>query len=72
MSIAKKCDLCGALYVPYSFMKKDEKQPNGFMFLNIDTVQHYWPHQVKDTCPECMTALQNFIKERGEINGRNL
>lgn len=35
MAIAKKCDICGSFYENYN-MKDSEKNPKGFMLVNLD------------------------------------
>ena len=61
MAVAKKCDICGAFYETYN-ESKDERKPNGFMTLNIDSKQHYWSHEAVDCCPKCMESILNNIE----------
>ena len=50
MAIAKKCDICGKLYEEYN-TKRDKKNTNGFMFLNLLDNQNYFEHDPYDCCP---------------------
>ena len=63
MAIAKKCDICGKLYEEYN-TKRDKKNTNGFMFLNLLDNQNYFEHG-----PECMTSIRNCINALGEKKG---
>ena len=65
MGRAKQCDICGGFYTPYN-MKKDSKNVNGFMFVNIDCDQQYFEHTAVDCCPECMSKIQKYIEEMKE------
>lgn len=60
MAIAKKCDICGKLYEEYN-TKRDKKNTNGFMFLNLLDNQNYYDHDPYDCCPECMTSIRNHV-----------
>ena len=66
MSLAKTCDVCGKLYEYYS-------GKNG---LSINCVNARGvincTARTYDCCPECMKALEKFIKERRLTNGRSL
>lgn len=62
MATAKKCDICGRLYEVYN-TKNDEKNPNGFVYINIDEYQKYFTHHAKDCCPECMDKIKNFVNK---------
>lgn len=68
--IAKKCDRCGNFYGTYN-AKRDEKNTNGLMLLNIDSHQNiYWSHGCIDLCPSCMEKLREFLSNTGtEDNG---
>ena len=61
MASAKKCDICGSLYEGYN-MKDSEKNPNGFMFVNLDDMRKYYAHNVKDCCPNCMKSILDYIE----------
>lgn len=63
MSIARKCDMCGKLYEEYN-TEKDEKNPNGIMFLNIVTPGSYFKHGEIDCCPECMAAIKGMFNSQ--------
>lgn len=61
MAIAKKCDICGKLYEQYN-TKRDKKNTNGFMFLNLFYDDNsYCEYDPYDCCPECMTSIRNHI-----------
>lgn len=62
MSLAKKCDRCGKFYESYN-MKRDSKNINGIMFLNLDDKQKYYAHGAIDLCPECTTELMKWFKK---------
>lgn len=62
MSMIKKCDRCGVTYELYNVCS-NEKKPNGFMFLNIDSRMKYYSHNPKDLCPECMEEFRNWFVE---------
>ncbi len=66
MSLAKKCDRCGKFYAIYN-KKKDEKNANGFMFLNIDENQKYWSNSAKDLCQDCMESMYEWFNLPGII-----
>lgn len=57
MSIAKKCDRCGALYEPYGFK---HSKSNGIcpVFIGKDASVFYYTE--KDLCPECMGEFQRL------------
>lgn len=61
MAFAKKCDICGFLYEGYN-EKDSEKNPNGFMFVNLDSIGKYYAHNAKDCCPNCMKSILAYIK----------
>ena len=67
--IAKKCDVCGALYEAYSWKTPNYLNPNGFVFLSITNSQTYTPHSIQDCCPNCMSKLKRFIYELKGKNG---
>lgn len=60
MATAKKCDICGGLYEMYN-VKRDSKNVNGFMFLNIDEFRKFYTHAVVDCCPGCMNSIKNHV-----------
>ena len=61
MAAAKKCDVCKAFFDPYN-VKKDPKNVNGIMFLNIDEKGLYFQHQTIDCCPKCISEIHNCIR----------
>lgn len=72
MAKAKKCDICGKLYEPYSTVN-DPKKPNGLMFVNLQNNDTYWKNPISDCCPECMTAIKlniDILKNGGETEER--
>lgn len=69
MAIARKCDVCGKFYEEYN-TKRDKKNTNGFMFLNLLDNQNYHDHDPYDCCPECMTSIRNYVNAlRGKKPG---
>ena len=66
MGKAKQCDICGGFYTPYN-MKRDPKNVNGFVFVNIDMDQKYYDRDPVDCCPECIAKIQNYIDELKEM-----
>lgn len=65
MGKAKQCDICGGFYTPYN-MKRDPKNVNGFVLVNIDMNQKYFGFNPVDCCPECIAKIQNYIDELKE------
>lgn len=66
MSIAKKCDFCGAFYEHYSGrngMSLERLNWNG----SVNSTEKTF-----DLCKDCMNALEKFIEERIDENGRSL
>lgn len=61
MAIAKKCDLCLALYEQYNAVN-NEKKVNGFMLINIDDRMKYYTHKIVDCCPTCMNSILKHIE----------
>lgn len=61
MAVAKKCDICGSFYENYN-MKDSEKNPNGFMLVNLDDKRKYFVHNAKDCCPNCMASILAYIE----------
>lgn len=62
MANAMKCDRCGKLYESYN-TKKDNKNINGFIPVNLDVDRKYYSHGVTDLCPDCMKEFQNWLKD---------
>lgn len=62
MANAMKCDRCGKLYESYN-TKKDNKNINGFIPVNLDVDRKYYSHGVTDLCPDCMKEFQNWMEE---------
>ena len=62
MSLAKKCDICGKLYEPYT-TECDFRGVNGIVLVFIDEEGEYGtpPDTATDCCPECMKAIMHFI-----------
>ena len=61
MAIAKKCDLCLALYEPYN-TANNQKEVNGFTLLNIDNNTNFYSHKIVDCCPTCMNSILKHIE----------
>ena len=62
MSLAKKCDICGKLYEPYT-TECDFRGVNGIVLVFIDEEGEYGtpPDTATDCCPGCMKAIMHFI-----------
>lgn len=60
MALAKKCDICGKLYETYN-SKNDQRNPSGFMFVNVCEDDKYYSGNVADCCPECMNTIMDAI-----------
>lgn len=63
MSVAKKCDICGALYELYN-IKNSEKNWNAIRFYNRDWNDRHFQHGILDICPECQKAISDLMKVR--------
>lgn len=61
MAFAKKCDICGMFYDEYG-VKRDSKNPNGFMPVNIDHKGDYYNNPCVDCCPKCMATIMETIE----------
>ena len=61
MSIAKKCDRCGALYEPYG--SNHPVECNGFCSSYIGPAGGVWNHKTIDLCPECMAEFRMLTDE---------
>lgn len=59
MAVSKICDRCGEFYRTYN-EKEDEKNANGFMFLNLDKHEKYYANKAYDLCPACMDSLYEW------------
>lgn len=66
MAVAKKCDICGALYEH----ERDKKDPaNGIALVHNYTNSNYYLCGMFDCCPDCMHSIQvtiELLKEKGE------
>ena len=76
MAVAKKCDLCGALY---EYKKKSEcntdESANGVALLYINDNNNYFVYDSLDCCPDCMHSIQvtiKLLKEKGEENEKSI
>lgn len=58
--LAKKCDICGALYEPYN-ERIDPCNPSGFMLVNVCADGSYYESDIADCCPKCMAAIMDAI-----------
>lgn len=61
MAKVKMCDRCGTLYKEYNTLLSSN-QPNGIMFINVDTEQRSLTHDSIDLCPRCMEEVKKFVK----------
>lgn len=65
--LARKCDICGALYEQYTTKFDsvfDSVSVNGVKLVRIDENQQVWGRDAIDCCPECMAAIIGTINER--------
>lgn len=60
MSIAKKCDRCGALYECYG---ENKGECNGFCTSYISPAGGVWNHKTIDLCPDCMAEFKMLTDE---------
>lgn len=67
MSIAKKCDICGTFYEPYT-VKHEEKDTNGLAFLYIDKEGNSYHHRIQDCCPDCMLSIAGHVTRLKDKN----
>lgn len=59
---AKKCDVCGALYMFYNDNDKTNcKKPTGFRLLREDKGFNIRPLDRYDCCPNCMNKILTFV-----------
>lgn len=79
--LAFKCDRCGQYYKFYDLLRVDNKTPvkRAFDYINeadegngitirtreLDTDFNYKTIKNYDLCPECMSAIYRFIKNKG-------
>ena len=59
--LAKKCDICGALYEDYNY-KSNARKPSGIMLVNVCPDDDYYKQDVTDCCPKCMAAIMDTIE----------
>ena len=59
--LAKKCDICSALYETYNY-KSNASKPSGIMLVNVCHDDDYYKHDVMDCCPKCMAAIMDTIE----------
>lgn len=59
--LAKKCDICGALYEAYNYTN-NVHEPSGIMLVNARHDGTYYEQDVTDCCPKCMAAIMDTIK----------
>ncbi len=57
---AKKCDRCGALYVPYDFLKTGEAWR-----YSVVKCCHPYPDMTLDLCNNCLFDLEKWVKKGG-------
>ena len=63
MSSAKKCDVCGKLYKPYTIKHKN-KGINGIVLAEIDNFQVPFVSETLDCCFDCMKEILKMIEVR--------
>ena len=71
MALAKKCDICGALYEYEIYKEKGMYNPNEISLIHVTMDNDYYPGEVMDCCPDCMRSIQDLIeslKKKGERN----
>ena len=59
---AKKCDICGALYMRYNDTMANCNKPNGFRLLREDAGFNLHPLGRYDCCPDCMSKIQTLME----------
>lgn len=64
MANALKCDRCGKLYEHYKGIRV-ESRGNDYCSMSLYTGDG-WKRRDYDLCPECMTKLVEFIKNKEE------
>lgn len=73
MSVAKKCDICGALYEPYSIEgyqtyhdpSRNFLDYNGIAPVTMDNRGGFVPGNPMDCCPTCLKAINDFVSQLG-------
>lgn len=63
MSTAKKCDVCGKLYKPYTIKHKN-KEINGIVLAEIDSFQVHFVSETLDCCFDCAKDILKIIEVR--------
>lgn len=58
MSSAKKCDVCGKLYKPYTI------KHNGIVLAEIDSFQVHFVSETLDCCFDCAKDILKIIEVR--------
>lgn len=58
MALGRKCDRCGAFYLPETNVINSEEF-NAFMPFNRDLRNKLYSNRIYDLCPDC---LDSFIK----------
>ena len=75
MAVAKKCDLCGALYEYEPDKKKPAESINGIALVHNYTNSNYYIYDRLDCCPDCMHSIQvtiELLKKKGEENEKSI
>lgn len=65
MSLAKKCNRCGAYY-DYTSNGGVEKQYNGVVTVWIDSTGNFSNKEKLDFCPKCKDGFYRWLSMRGE------
>ena len=63
MSTAKKCDVCGQQYNPYTIKHKN-KEINGIVLAEINSLQVPFASETLDCCFDCMKEILEMIEVR--------
>ena len=74
MAIAKKCDICGNYYEPYSIAisgPEAKTKHNGLAFVSINNEGRYFSAPIMDCCPGCLESIKRHIDGlKGENYGK--
>lgn len=68
MSLAKKCDRCGAYHDDYSFKFADISEGvNGFQFTKTTgRIKNELVSNIYDLCPKCLISFEQWMFEKTE------
>ncbi|MBE6164447.1 MAG: hypothetical protein E7156_03915 [Streptococcus gallolyticus] len=65
MSLAKKCDRCGAFHNNYN-EAQNPKKINAIMTLNTDKYNKYYSNKKYNLCPSCEQDFWKWLDYREE------